>query len=1111
MNRLIPLAIYISISAFVPAAFATSPARIWIEGEPVCTDSFPTKPSEISAYSALPVHTLLFNYLVRQNGPGPTKTKYECNSDNFRYFAEVRGATITVESKYVPSGKAHASVIYDAKSPFSRHGIADVFWPNGKLQAREYYCYGYPVGFHRYFDKTGRLIGIADFTKTDYRIERNHSGAHTFVGEQGGVFHPPPPYYFGFMEGYDLSSSKPRRIRFMSGYPGSQGWSNLDLATSVTTWTREGNQGTITWNSFRGQLINQDSDYVPFGEYFQRDRLQNPGRDPVDSQTEKMLRCPWIDEAMSFAKEHRAFSFPQLSHISDAERMRTPRARYMECIRRPNASCLLEQALEQAKYEENHQETALLGAAAVAIAIEQPQKAIEAMDTILQRTYGFDRYSPHFALPTAIKAEAAKKAGQTALADEFAQRAFDHASAPRPSHEQNNTTMALLEIARPLARSGYVDLARRIRNQMRDSHPAHADEILADIGMAQLNAGRTDEVRAIIAELRTGVRQPQKRPDPARYSGRPPPEEADIRALAMIVQSAIEKGNQEQVTANVQRIEKTLANKGLKAVSESLALMYARLGMVDEAKKHLAAIEYRKAEVTINLAALLCEAGQIESGIALLQSLPGEEASPPSCDSGKKTAELAGSLLRCGQRKEALLKLEFAKALATNTPIPTYCTPATRTTGVLTDSLIEAGELDLAETWNYIIHGRPEQQLKWAYKQAQRGKIDSANKVISRISEQPVVSERPEIRAQLLAVEAEVLSYQGKAKLSNAKLTEAANVARTVSAPTNRAAALEGLARIQTARGELANASKLLDEALADYDLVLTGPTSQPGLIRNAATEGFASLAGDFARIGQFERAQEVAESLMNMPGLFVQRRNAAALANQLEINLLLATRGNEDASTTLSRLQPYPPSISKLIAIDQINRRQAAHPEGREANHAALAQLINAGEYLDRATSDIQRRQMIGIFASWLRNTKDREARQALSELAELSARIASSAWRSRALCELGHTANLINSDSKESLFKEGIRLAEEYKPRFFPLDPPPAGACAYWLNLANEKNAAEHLRNLPMRSIQEYAERTLGVGRWAYSGDLLNNTVSFYESEHGELLVDWLGMFGR
>ena len=1017
------------------------------------------------------------------------------------------------------SSESFPSAVY-TQIPDDQHGVIDAFWPNGKLQTREYYCNGQPVGFHRYFDKKGRLTKVADFTKTDYTVIRVQRGKHRLVSKQGGQVSSQPVNLWSkslFMEAYDLSAGKPQRIRFMTYREGSRKWEVLDPETTVATWTREGDQGDIVWQNARWKLINSALDYSPFWEHYQRNRQQQAGIDPPDPETEKLLHCPWIDASMSLAKENKAFAFPALPLISDAERVRSPRAKYVACMQQADVNCLLHEGLERAKREETRyrRDDDLQSGAVVALAVGQAQQAITAMDITLHDTEGFGSRNSFFALPAAIKAMAAKATGQQALADESAQLAFEHGTVSRPGYEQRypgyeqrHTTRALLEIARPLARLGYTDLAQRAYEQVRGGHPAQADEILLEIGLAHLQARRSEQTTAIITELRTGPTQPaQKRTDPMSPD-RVPNKNASIIALTLSAQGALEGGHQEQATAIIERIEAMLPHKEQWPVTQSLLAMYARAGMAAQAKKYLLTFLYGGIDETLKAAALLCDAGQAEAGLNLLRSPPENIRSfYQDNQDANLLSGVAAVLMRCGEKEEAQQKFALASTLAekiSSRQLDVIGNFSGMAKKKIIGDILDIGEIDLVEKLGLMSSASPEQQLRWALKQAERRNTKQASSVLSRVREGDKFRGQPNIIYRMRVVDAELLLQQGDKAGANAKWREAVDIARTISRAENRGDAFEYLARLKAGKGDQASALLLLEEALIDYDRVLADQR-QSGNIMGQAMRGFGKLAADFARLGQFERAQEVAESLLNVPGAFLQRSQARALADQLEIRVLLSEADAETWPLTSQKLASYPPSLPKLLALDELKQRKAAGTEN--AAQAAVAQVIKAADYLDRATTDAERRQMIGIFASWLRQSKDAaDTRQGLAKLVELSARVVQPAWRAPTLCDLGYTARQLAPELKEALFAEGVSLAEELARRGQENPPPSAtGACAYWRAQAGDHEEAIRLRDLPMASMRAQALQTKGFERGRYSGNLLDFALMRYTSEQGDLTIDW------
>lgn len=1117
------------IFAVMTSALAASSLPVYAESPPICFDSFPTTAADVSAKSAVPVHNALFRYLLSRYLQDASQTEFECQSNRFRYRAEIRGWSIVVESRYRSSGRLHAVVAYprdETERSFRRHGVTKAYWPNGRPQSREYYCDGNPVGFQRYFDQNGRLTSVADLTKSDYRVDRNRRGKHILMTETGGMLASPPPFHFGFMEGYDVSRPRARRVRFMSaGFPSSNDWQDLDLSSTVATWTNDGGQGAVPLgfgSASRYQLINEAADYTPFWEHYQRDRLGLPGRDPVDTETARLLRCPWLDEAMSLAKERLEFAFPKPEPVSDFERATTPRARYLACLENPTPLCLLQNGLGQAKLEDNHRDVFLRGTAEAAMAMREANLAIEAMDAILRRREGFGPLNPDSAAFSAIKALAASQAGQQGLADEWAQRAFDHANAPRPKHEKARTSEALLAIAVPLARAGNIVLARRAYDLVQASYPAKADEILMEIGLAELRRGHVDNARSIANDLRRRISNSWKYQPPQppfdRSWGYFSAQEVQIVALANSVRGSAEGKHTEQAEEFTKRIDAALQEQlsGAKRSSRlpwALAAMFARLGAADKALSYLASVEYRKLEATIETASLLCDAGRISDGQALLDTLPVSDFRQASADSTRAIANIARGRVKCGQPEEAVRDFELARSHANKTASCSsdMCWNFTAIARQeLTEALIDAGKLDLAKAWGGFEITRFEYQIQWVQEQIKRGNVVAAAEQLSRLKEFSDLPGQAELRSQVLLTEAELLDSQGQITQAAKKRIESVNATRSIGDLSKRAKAFRRIALLMEARGDQPGAIQLLDEALFTYDKVLAGNRSQPGASVDDAATGFTALAGDFARLGHAARSLEIVEAFRHQPGMFAYRRDANARPDRLEIELLVNGMKRGKLSELQSALQSYPPTITKLLALDLV--QQQLPPDEKSEGDAIYwtKQVLLASDYLDYANSDVERRQMIGVFASWLRAaTQGPDAQAGLSKLVELTVRIDTQAWRSRALCELGYTAASMATGQGDRLFKEGLALAAKHERRTFPLDPAPSGACAFWLKKAGDPLAERNQFDRSMQTIREQALRSLGMGRWAYTSDLLSLAIEQFESEQGEILVHWRSKF--
>ena len=173
------------------------------------------------------------------------------------------------------------------------------------------------------------------------------------------------------------------------------------------------------------------------------------------------------------------------------------------------------------------------------------------------------------------------------------------------------------------------------------------------------------------------------------------------------------------------------------------------------------------------------------------------------------------------------------------------------------------------------------------------------------------------------------------------------------------------------------------------------------------------------------------------------------------------------------------------------------------------MAQAAGAGDYFLHAQSDRERRVLIGHFAGLIRSmdtsTKGSQiASDLFTALVAEKSRIGSISWRARASCDLGYTGLAMGRPDAEQLFQEGIATAKSHQARTFPLDPPPSGACAYWLKLAGDEARARRVADQHIEGWRA-AVAMPGSTHRANTGALLGLAISYAEAENGELMVDW------
>ncbi len=1100
MRRIFCSVLLLMMFVFPAASFAAEEKMLPFP----CVDTYPFSAGSpiLSAESVLPMHEKLFYWLQNEHRRDASFTVYECQSPNFRYRAEIKENAGEVISFYRASNKMHATIKYlkgNVKNAyFLRDGLASALWKNGKPQAREYYCAGASVGFRSYFNPQGKLVAVSDFSKSDYSQKSlNYPGRHRVFTERGGSLADPPSFNDGFLEIYDLSKSRPKRIRFMSGYAGTGGnWRELSLSTNVATWTMEGDQGAIEKMGFEHEyLINSSNDYAPFWAHFQRDRLGVLDTNSIDAQTEKILRCPVIDEAMSFAKTHPAFHLPILPKQSEEERKKMPHARALACIKDPNTTCLLAFALknaDQGSYSYND----LPRVAKKALQLKNPTIAQSAIDKLMPQRALKRLTSAVFGDLLMLKVRAFADLGKTQEASALASDALAIALTPTLKHEEGRRRIKVEELAILLAQENYSALAQQAYDADNLSESLRSKEIKAQIALSYLRAGTAERVPLIIEELRNTPLKPQKWDK--SLTGR----SASFNqmamhgnALAMRVRGALEGAHQVETAALLSELKESIFERKANATKnedniyyDALAEMYAQLGLVEETQEALSHLRYSRTKTELESVLLLCEAKQVDAGLALLEKLP--------------SALRALGLARCGKEKEALSLFLVAKQEADKTPScrGDVCGDfAERGRENLADQMIRAGgqAIDLADELKLIKIERPSQLLDWALAQGLRGKLTVATNKMAAIENKTKEPNQANLHSQFLQVEGAFLASQKKSAAALQKWHEAIKVAQTIDSPIARAEHRIALAQAFEKYDQKISL-QLLDAAIIDYDSVLAGSESIAGMYLDQASRGFTDIARRLARLGQFARAEEVSEALLNNAGFFWRSKQASDLIDALEMRLLQVNITKSASTFAPAQLSIYPPSLTKLRVLDELRPRLATSTFNAEY----VPLILQADAYLDTAQNNLERRQMLAIFANWLRDNKEEKtARTGLETLINLAPRISEGSWQARVLCELGFSAQNIAPEWQAPLFTQGISFAAPTKNSYAA---PATGACAFWLQQAGEKQRASALMDEQFTLARTNAERTKGFGNWIDNQSVLDFALIVYESEQGEMLDD-------
>ncbi len=228
-----------------------------------------------------------------------------------KYKAVHEVDAISVTTTYLANNQEHSKIwFYKPSTPsisyeLEKNQAIKVFWPSGKLQSQEYFCSGVPVGYTKYFNEDGKLYGVIDWTQSDYEIPTNKM--------------------------YPMSSF------FLSGYI------YLSVDKSLVFTER---LSTLGRNAHRPESL-RELDVIPFAETYQRYKLGMRHLRPLDNHTEQVLKCPWLDEAMSYSNEDPRFALPAPKPITEIELANDLRTQYEACIFKPNVDCLSDFAFKQ--------------------------------------------------------------------------------------------------------------------------------------------------------------------------------------------------------------------------------------------------------------------------------------------------------------------------------------------------------------------------------------------------------------------------------------------------------------------------------------------------------------------------------------------------------------------------------------------------------------------------------------------------------------------------------------------------------------------------------------------------------------------------------------------
>lgn len=1100
---------------------ATSPAAVPSHAlnAPACFDTDGPDGKRLRG-TGWPVHHDIARHLALLLRTVGQSADFRCAGVEFSYLGSATATEATVESRYLRSGVPHAKATYiysKERGGFISHGVTRASWPNGKPQSIEYYCNGLPVGFHRYFNTAGKLLSVADHTRSDYRAARNLQGSRNYFDSNGSSHGGPQPDSgpLLFRQLFDIHDGKASPVGLHTRGRYSSFYVELDPASRVEQWVTAGNQGQIRLDTRLLTLVNTPMDYAPFRETYQRSRSGMPGLEPVVSHDQEILACPWVHEAMTLPPGAAALALPAVAPLSDEARQVTPRVRYLACMDSPSAACLLEFGARQVTNEESHRQVFQEGAALVALRLGRPDIVLEQVQAQID-LYAPGATYPFLAVPEINRAEALIQLGLANQSRAAAERSFAHANRIPQAHEVHVSLRALAAIGPELARLGFRSLAVQALERLESEGDVGASRTRAAIGLADAMTGRNQEANALALQLRDAAaneRVPQGPARPARADGWLTPNAHHVRSLALIAVSLARAGDTSRASAILQRAQDELSRTGVTGdrsdMDNALASAFAALGDTAMMRSHLRSPD--SPETMVQVATVLCKGPAAAQARELLGSAKAALPTSISTRSAVQIASLARAYLDCGLVDEGRELLTQAYRHAADTP---HCAGDVcggireYALATATEATVESGQLDLLEPRMKGVQPN-HLHITWAVRQAEQGDVAGAIVRINTLKAMQPNPLTPVQRVKLRLAEARIASLRhdtGLRQLLNHALADAS----AIDGYLPRAEALLDVARASRTLGDKETALRTLLMAREHHDATVSSSANLPGMYYTSAQFQLGLIAQEFAANGAFDEADLTSRLLLMPVGTLASRSQASRWADQIDIALLLRSEPPVSTREKLRMLNRFPHSLIKLQALEALLQRPDMPVSA--AAEAAREHAAQTAAYLLASADGLERRQSVSVLAQWLRRfPQSVDAKHHFDSLLVETRRTSDAAWQARMLCELGFTAKQMGSDTWQEHFDKGVALAATFRIRTFPLDPPPAGGCAFWLRQAGEHDKAERVMDAAIYNLRDEAKKSHGMSRHAYAGHLLGLAIAYAEAASGEIAQDWRRMFWR
>lgn len=1111
-NKTLVLILMLSFLIYVPnAAIAAGPLSPHVEDKlPVCLDT-PT-PDPVSQYETLPIHAQLAESLIGSARMSEYLAGYgrpnhlSCQSAHFKYEAFRDDDKISVVSLYKTSGQPHAEYVAVKNDKISgrylKHGVITAFWPNGKKQFEEYYVDGFAVGFHRYFDEVARLSYVADYSASDYELNKRIDAGELRKFYQGSsAWGNASTSQLSmatrlFRNVYAIENGQAVRKAFATAGLFSPPWIALDLNSTVAQWTSPGNQGTVTIDNRVSDVVNGELDYLPFSDVYLRHKFGLPSvRDPKPYNQE-ILNYPWIDQAMQLGLEDERFKFKPVTAASPEEIAATPQARYAKCRAQPSTECLFDQISENLSFEQNRRDTYLIEFGLGALAGGYPEWTRKLMTKGLAVTDNPMSLTTEFVKARSLKAQAEWQLGLGQDAQQSVEKAI------------NGEYLGAIDAILPLFLSDMVpsgpEKSLTLYQTAESKRILNAFKVLEVSAIAQARQGAIQEASRL-----TEVLAPAKDTTAASLSDLQVNKEKQpalfTKIMLALAEGRLERGDTSSTREALGELEKgepyflqetTLATRA--------SILYARLGEVGKAMNATPKINHYIPPEMEDIAVAFCKADETQAGKALANSMAKFEKNGKFKKISFITkAKLAKVQFFCGNPQKA--RTDFISALteAKNYGCHSdFCDP---------DRLINDVNLGILATgWLEPIWQRGEREdgllaLKIAVQRAEQGEAQIA---LERLDD--LATNKPS-RADIVypltyaLAKAQILVKLGRDNEAESEFARARHIAISDNHSHIRA---YGLLELAKALQRLKQNEKAIRYAKEAFDqLLIDLPSGKVQFAQNSfVNEGIVKL---LAQMGAEADALEIARGTL-VPEQFAQKSVRGQSRQRVLAEIALAqfqSEANTQLLDAITTVRPLNVRLKDWQRAATIAENREDEDEQNLLQSLVSNELQHLPDSLNIGMTPSERRQAIHVSAVLLQSDNlplDTAKRLALLDALAETARSTDNQFGTKALCELAYTAQAIQQPSQANAwFQEAKQRASKYFPGNTPISESSLGACAHWTKAAGDTALANEML---VELIKQLPENLDNISHQIHT--LLNVAIAHAEYERGEIF--W-AEFGR